>query len=344
MWIILLLVVAFVIWHFIPQPDPNRPSPRFRQDARAVETDPNWMAFIEEHCESPAETAFLHAMVKAFDLKPSDGSLAGAGLRLDFQVEEGCYRVDFLIDRWLVVEIDGAAWHSSAEAIARDKARDDDLGRLGYSVLRIPATVVFKTPEDAMQRVRSALREGKRTLPTPVQKTGWQRLSETVSAFGDGIAAANDFARRAQAVQLATEDAKLAAHNERNAISAAISMAQTELETADWLEGADGRTRELFEESYVSVMAAVADRRSARQEDVDHKIEVRAFPAAPPPHENPAYNVAIQAAYSRIAQERTDFLVSQRRLLDSDHRMRSIVEKKLGKLRCGEYWRLLHSA
>ena len=87
MWMIVLLVVCFVIWHFIPKADPNRPAPRFRTETRAVESDPQWIGFIEEHCESPAETVFLQAMIKACALRPRDGSLIGEGLRLDFQVE-----------------------------------------------------------------------------------------------------------------------------------------------------------------------------------------------------------------------------------------------------------------
>lgn len=339
MWIFLLLVVAFVVWHFIPKRDPNQPAPRFRKETRAVETDPRWATFFEEHCESPAETAFLRAMIKSCDLRPSDGSLCGSGLRLDFQVEEGRYRVDFLANKWLVVEIDGAAWHSSPEAIERDKLRDQFFEGLGYSVLRIPAKVVFNAPEDAVQRVRSALRKGKRTMPVPVQKSGWRRLSDTASAFSDGLEAVNDFVRRAQAVERAVNDAKLAVHHEQSAIAAAISMAQSELETADWLNDSDEETRKLFHESYLSVMRAVADRRSERD---DEKLEVRAFPEAPPQHENPAYHAAIQDAYVRIVEERSKFLVAQHLIVRSDPRMPPVVEKKLDELGCGEYWGLLN--
>lgn len=338
MWIFLLLVVAFVVWHFIPKPDPNQPAPRFRKESRAVATDPLWAKFIEEHCESPAETAFLRAMIKCCDLRPSDGSLLGSGLRLDFQVEEGRYRVDFLANKWLVVEIDGAAWHSSPEAIERDKLRDQYFERLGYSVLRIPAKVVFYAPEEAVQRVRSALRNGKRTMPVPVQKSGWQRLSDTASTFSEGLEAVNDFVRRAQTVERAVNDAKLAAHQEQSAIAAAISMAQSELETADWLNDSDEETRRLFAESYLSVMRAVADRRSKRD---DEKLEVRAFPEAPPQHENQAYHAAIQDAYVRIVEERTKFLGAQNLIIQSDPRMPSLVEKKLHELGCWEYWVLL---
>ncbi|WCM29192.1 endonuclease domain-containing protein [Sphingomonas sp. QA11] len=341
MWIFLLLVVAFVVWHFIPKRDPNQPAPRFRKETRAVETDPGWATFIEEHCESPAETAFLQAMIKSCDLRPNDGSLYGSGLRLDFQVEEGRYRVDFLANKWLVVEIDGAAWHSSPEAIERDKLRDQYFEDRGYSVLRIPAKVVFNAPEEAVQRVRSALRQGKRTMPVPVQKSGWQRLSDTASAMSQGLQTINDFVSRAQAVERAVKDAKLAAHQEQSAIAAAISMAQSELTTADWLNDSDEETRKLFEESYLRLMGAVADRRNEQQERDDEKLEVRSFPKAPPKHDNLAYHAAIQDAYVRIVEERDEFLSAQRLIVRSDLRMPSLVEKKLNELGCGEYWALL---
>jgi hypothetical protein len=72
MEIFLLLIVGFIIWHFLPKRDPEepQPSPRFRTEKRAVQSDPEWSRYIEEHCESPAETAFLRAMVKSYDLKP----------------------------------------------------------------------------------------------------------------------------------------------------------------------------------------------------------------------------------------------------------------------------------
>lgn len=45
-------------------------------------------------------------------------------------------RVDFLIGRRLVVEIDGAAYHTDPAAFERDRRRDALLSRLGYRVLR----------------------------------------------------------------------------------------------------------------------------------------------------------------------------------------------------------------
>jgi very-short-patch-repair endonuclease len=68
------------------------------------------------------------------------------------------YRADFLIDEKLVVEIDGAAYHSSPEAVARDRQRDADMRREGYSILRLPALVVLGNAAEAVRRVEAARR------------------------------------------------------------------------------------------------------------------------------------------------------------------------------------------
>lgn len=118
-------------------------------------------------CDSPAEVAFLDAMVSAYALQTGPGAIEGRGLRLRNQVPMGRlkifsgyassqYRADFLIDEKLVVEVDGATYHSSAEAIARDRERDAEMRREGYSILRIPANVVFHDPAEAVKRVEDA--------------------------------------------------------------------------------------------------------------------------------------------------------------------------------------------
>lgn len=115
------------------------------------------LAGFEYHLESPAERAFLKAMVSHYEMKVVDGKLVGKnGLTLDMQVELLRYRLDFLVDRRLVVEIDGAAYHSSPEAVVRDRARDAEMRDAGYYVLRIPAKIVFTTPYLAIAQVDAA--------------------------------------------------------------------------------------------------------------------------------------------------------------------------------------------
>lgn len=118
-------------------------------------------------CESPAERAFLEAMVAAYSLQTGPGAIEGSGLRLRNQVNLGRlniysnravsqYRADFLIDEKLIVEIDGATYHSSPNAVVRDSIRDEDLKRDGYTTLRIPAKIVFQDSVQAVKMVEAA--------------------------------------------------------------------------------------------------------------------------------------------------------------------------------------------
>lgn len=119
---------------------------------------PKWISHYVHACESPAESAFLKAMVSRYALKPDDGALVTDGLILEMQKPIGRYRADFVANGNLVVEIDGARWHSSTEARARDAQRDLDMRRMGLEVLRIPAKTVFRTPKKAVQLVEDAAR------------------------------------------------------------------------------------------------------------------------------------------------------------------------------------------
>lgn len=120
-------------------------------------TGTDWKARLHKICDSPAETAFLDAMIDAFALKPTDGRLVGGGISLGLQVSVDNYRLDFLVNKRLVVEIDGAAYHSSPEAVARDRRRDEYLRERGYEILRIPAKYPLYIPGEAIDRVRKML-------------------------------------------------------------------------------------------------------------------------------------------------------------------------------------------
>ena len=60
------------------------------------------------------------------------------------------------MDKRLVVEIDGAAYHSFPEAVAKDKRRDAALNEHGFEVLRIPAKITLYSPSEAVARVKQA--------------------------------------------------------------------------------------------------------------------------------------------------------------------------------------------
>jgi very-short-patch-repair endonuclease len=147
-------------------------APARRAQQAAIDASINAPVSVDDvrlACESPAETAFLDAMVSAYALQTGPGAIEGRGLRLRNQISMGRlnihkwhassqYRADFLVDEKLVVEIDGVAFHSSPEAIARDQQRDADMRREGYTVLRIPAQVVFQNSGETVKRVEDARR------------------------------------------------------------------------------------------------------------------------------------------------------------------------------------------
>lgn len=155
----LLILQLLVIWGvtaWIRPPDEAPVPPRPSKLETLTAQDEEWPRIFRRVCESPAEEAFLDAMVSAFDLKPDKGCLSGDGLMLQMQVQVAKYRLDFLIDKGLVVEVDGAAWHSSPEAKERDAERDKALTAKGFHVLRIPAKITLYNPEQAIAQVREA--------------------------------------------------------------------------------------------------------------------------------------------------------------------------------------------
>lgn len=151
--IILQLVVIWGVTAWIRPKDevaPTQPS----KIERLTAEDENWFRIFQSLCESPAETAFLDAMVAAFGLEPDNGRLSGSGIILQLQVPVVNYRLDFLINEKLVVEVDGARWHSSPEAVKRDAARDETLSAKGFEILRIPARTTLYNPDEAIALVR----------------------------------------------------------------------------------------------------------------------------------------------------------------------------------------------
>lgn len=165
----LFLAAALLGWSiFSDLRNPRRkPTEWFELRWTTTAADPNWKEYFLKFCESPAERAFLEAMIAAYGLVPDEGLLTGARLSLNLQVREPPYRVDFLADKWLVIEIDGAAYHSSHEAIAKDAERDRFLVNKGYSVLRIPAKLVFGDAIEAVRRVDATLAAGRKRKVAP---------------------------------------------------------------------------------------------------------------------------------------------------------------------------------
>ncbi len=70
------------------------------------------------------------------------------GCRFDVQVSiDGVGRVDFLIDGWLIVECDSAAFHSSWEDQKRDRRRDQAAAARGFATYRPIAEDIMWHPD-----------------------------------------------------------------------------------------------------------------------------------------------------------------------------------------------------
>ncbi len=84
--------------------------------------------------------------------------LETSGIRCDIQViVRSSYRVDLLIDGWLVVELDGRATHAQADAFTRDRVRAANIVRDGKFVLQFAyATVLYDWPF-VIETIRSVL-------------------------------------------------------------------------------------------------------------------------------------------------------------------------------------------
>ncbi len=69
-------------------------------------------------------------------------ALRKAGLKFKKEVPIKGFTVDFLVDEWLVIEVDGES-HLTSGRQKKDLARQKALEESGFTVLRVPATDLF---------------------------------------------------------------------------------------------------------------------------------------------------------------------------------------------------------
>lgn len=244
------------------------------------ESDYTWQERSDFRTESVAEQAFLKAMVGAFDLKPDGDDLAGNGIRFAFQREILRYRVDFILNDWLIVEIDGAEWHSSPEAVERDGIRDAALRELDYSILRIPAKIVFKTPAVAIGRVKDALkkpttpitvieRDRRQAAARPKVAVGTMVMN-AVKSIGTSIDTLDEFvseAQRKSKITSALTQATITFETERTVIENAIDSAKRQLALQKEFQKKPG-LKELYEASYKELDALMKGVPETKSESV----------------------------------------------------------------------------
>ncbi len=101
---------------------------------------------LDPRAESGAET-LLRLIVRSL------------GCSFDCQVGiDGVGRVDVLVGGWLVIECDSRAFHSDGDAQRRDRTRDLEAARRGFTTLRVVAEDVFWRPDAVREAVSGVLR------------------------------------------------------------------------------------------------------------------------------------------------------------------------------------------
>jgi very-short-patch-repair endonuclease len=90
------------------------------------------------------------------------------GIGYDAQVYlPGIGRVDFLLDGFLIVEVDGFAFHSNRDALRRDVRRNNASTLNGLAVLRYMPEHIWFEPARVLDEIRTSW-AGARVLPADV--------------------------------------------------------------------------------------------------------------------------------------------------------------------------------
>lgn len=335
---------AYTTYSAFPDPEPDTPEKMYRPRQSAVTAeDPEWREYYLAACESPAETAFLEAMIKGLSLTPNNGILVGGGIELDMQTEYKPYRLDFLVNKWLVVEVDGAAWHSSAEAIERDGIRDQFFIAKGFSVLRIPAKVVFNTPTKAVEMVRAAIARGRpvqkvvvKSPPTSVAKT----FSNSMNSIGKFLDDVDAHVTRAKAIQEALGPSRQTFDTEKMVIDSALETAKRAMALEDELS-ANPNLRKHYEEYHAEFEALLQGTRSKHdRHNKDEANTITILPMSrPKPHPDPDINATIMDMHLSLHSDRTRYFNGVRQEILKDPRLSLQVRTHLESLGCSSVWK-----
>lgn len=280
-------------------------------------------------------------MVTEYALLPDRGVLRGTGLVLQLQVDKGAYRVDFLANDWLVIEIDGAEYHASPEQVSRDLSRDEYLESLGYTVLRVAAKVVFQQSRKALSDIRSVLAGGRKQTPAPATRAAevqklrpaptnvFSALSRGVEAVGDIAKQVNDYAERQRAIQSATRVAENIFLQEKLSIESALKIAESKMSLERYIEGDPDR------QARIDVIMAEFDA-ALRDPDIKSNGErvvdrPEPIPKIPKPasHPNPEINEIIEQSHSALLDTRATYFETVRVQLRTDLRLATLVKAAL---------------
>ncbi|TBF75781.1 endonuclease domain-containing protein [Rhizobium leguminosarum] len=340
---LLFLLAAFFAWTIysdLTDPKPTAPPGDAWYTRRWTVTaeDPEWKTYFLRFCESPAEEAFLEAMINGYKLLPNEGILVGSGLELNLQVEHKPYRVDFLVDKWLVAEIDGAAWHSSPEAVERDRIRDEFFVVNGFAVVRIPAKIVFTAPGKAIETVRTAVAGGapsKKVVTTPPRASVAQSLLQAVKSVDKFVSEVEAGVTKASEIQSAIGFSRQSFAVEKMVTDSAIAAARNVVDLDEKL-AADPNLRKNFDAVYARLEKAQSLRAEHGTKEAP-TITISPI-SRPATHPDPDINKAIVVSYSILINDRSRYFDDVRKQILSDPRISAYVQSHLERQGCHAVW------
>lgn len=288
-----------------------------------------WLDHYRQACESPAEVAFLEAVVPAFGLAPVGGNgstLKGAELSLQMQVKVDHYRLDFLANKSLVIEVDGAKWHSSEEAIVRDRKRDEYLRKKGFTVLRLPAKVPLYNPQKTVADVGSFLAVWHWT------DTMEERRSQkfTMSSIDERL--------QADAVEKHVRPSRAVFRLEKLAISRAAGKANALTKVGVFRSASEGRSA--YEQNFRTWSGKIS---IDPEDNVELSLVIGVLPE-PDQHHDWQKNDAIKRHYVDLLEERQKYFLDLGRWMKSDERLPALIQKHLREMGVPMCWQAIEQS
>lgn len=103
---------------------------------------------VATHCESVIEARLYSELSKKLKCTNSIKQV-----KTQCEILNGKYRVDFLINKKLIVECDGYKYHSEKEKVWKDKERDRDCVLNGYTVMRFTGYEINNNIEQCISQI-----------------------------------------------------------------------------------------------------------------------------------------------------------------------------------------------
>ena len=329
------VLVGAMAWFDLNPKEAEKPAPKARRCFVSA-ADPEWETHFLGACESPAEIAFLEQSIRHFGLTPLDGGLAAPGLTLHLQVEIGAYRADFLAYDWLIIEVDGAAWHSSDAAVARDQERDQFLAREGYRVLRLPAKTVFNRPAEAMRQLEAAIFAGRPERPRkPQPEVDFGKALDGLTDFVEGI---NRATTRLRNAEVAMREPRRIFGLEQMLLQGAVESAERQIRIAEF-RSASQNNAELFDEARKGLSEDLEKHQDNVSQKSDRELIHLGPVERPSRHSDPETDQAIDNAFESLLQDRADLFARIKQRAADDPNLAVHAVSYLEKFGCKNLWR-----